>query len=322
MNIEKITKYLTNTLHQTVEAKPWEGEKYLPLFLRENYSFLMLNIMNIKMLLLDIRDGKMLTPSVLEKQIQALKKYWPDLVCICQDTIILYTRKRLIEKQIQFIVPGTHLYLPALGVELREYFKAPKTKNNYLSPSAQSIFIYILEQGMTHVSSRDIINVSELSLMSITRSLGELTAQGLCKKTGTRKKTAYVFEQDSLISWEKANKLLRTPVQRIIWINELPGEVKAFISGLDALAEYSDITAGNIKSFAVSGRTAKTILNTSGIEQLPYAEPGAIEIEIWRYNPAFTARGEIVDPRSLYLNFTATVNERVSMAKERMKEKW
>jgi len=322
MSIDQATKYISETLHQQIKSKPWEDEKSLPLVLRENYSFYLIEVFNTKMLLMEIRNGKALTPSVLEKQIQMLKKHWADPICICQDSITLYTRKRLIEKQIQFVVPGTHLYLPCLGAEMREYFKAPQVKNDYLSPSAQSIFIYILERGLTDVSSKDITAAFDLSLMSVTRSFGELTAHGLCEKTGTRKQTVYIFDSDKQSLWDKAEKLLRTPVQKKLWINELPVGVKAFASGLDALSEYSDIVAGKEKTFAVSGQTAKDILSATGVEQLPYAEPGAVEMEIWRYDPAFTARGEIVDPRSLYLNFTTDIDERVSMAKERMKEQW
>ena len=34
-----------------------------------------------------------------------------------------YERKRLIEQKVPFMVPGNQLYLPDLGIDLREYFR-------------------------------------------------------------------------------------------------------------------------------------------------------------------------------------------------------
>jgi hypothetical protein len=322
MNIEQLKRYIEKTLHQLVTMKSWELERRIPLFLRENYVFFVMNILNTQILIMGIRSGKSLTPSVIEKHTQNLKKYWKEPVCLWQDTITLYTRKRLIEKQIQFAVPDTHLYLPCLGTELREYYKSPQTKKECLSPSTQSIYIYILERHLTHVTTKDITGVFLLSLMSVTRSLGELAAHGLCEKTGTRKNTMYIFDKDQQISWKKAENFMRSPIQKKIWINKLPANIPVCNSGLNALSEYSNIASGNNNTVAVNSQTAKTICNTPGIETLPYAEPDVVELEIWKYDPSITAREETVDPRSLYLTFAGTVDERISMELERMKEQW
>ena len=322
MDIEQLKRYIKKTLHQQVFVKTWELERKIPLFLRENYMFFLMNIMNTQILLLGIRSGKALTPSVIEKQIQHLKKYWNEPVCIWQDNITLYTRKRLIEKQIQFIVPDTHLYLPCLGTELREYYKAPQTKKDCLSPSAQSIFIYVLEHKFTRVTTKDITSVFPLSLMSVTRSLGELAAHGLCEKTGTRKSTVYIFDKDQQDLWKKSESLMRSPIKKKVWINRLPVNISVYSSGLDALSEYSNIASSSNSTVAVNSQTAKAIFNSQGVETLPYSEPDAVELEIWKYDPSITAREKIVDPRSLYLSFAGTVDERISMELERMKKQW
>ncbi|MCK7468892.1 MAG: hypothetical protein MZU91_12730 [Desulfosudis oleivorans] len=40
-------------------------------------------------------------------------------------TLASYERKRLIEQKVPFLVPGNQLYLPDLGIDLREYFRKP-----------------------------------------------------------------------------------------------------------------------------------------------------------------------------------------------------
>ena len=73
MNIEQLKQYIEKTLHLPVMVKPWELESRLPLFLLENYMFFLMDILNTQMLVLGVRDGKLLTPAVIEKQIQSLK---------------------------------------------------------------------------------------------------------------------------------------------------------------------------------------------------------------------------------------------------------
>lgn len=319
MNQEQTQKYLNETLHQTAAIKPWGEEPRLPLYLQGGYEFRILSIMAAEILLISPREGETPTPTALEKHIRNLANYWPGPVCVCQDSIMPHTRKRLIEKQVQFIVPGTQLYLPCLGFDLRDYYAAPKQQREYFGPSAQALLIYILEHKLAKVLSSDVTKALGCSLMTATRALGELQAAGLCEKTGSRKNAAYVFELSQL--WEAAESSLRAPVQRRIWINLLPEGFPVFMSGLEALSEYTMIAASH-RTVAVSAAVANDILAQPGVEQLPYQEPGAVEMEIWRYDPAITARDGIVDPRSLALCYKDDTDDRTIMEIRRMKEQW
>lgn len=319
MNQEQIQKYLKETLHLETAVKPWGDETRLPLYLKGAYEFRILGIMKSEILLLLPKEGQAPTPTILEKHLNNLAKYWPGPLCVCQDSIMPHTRKRLIEKQIQFIVPGTQLYLPCLGLDLRDYYAAPKQQREYFGPSAQALLIYIMEQRTTKVVSSDVTKALSCSLMTATRALGEMQAAGLCEKTGSRKNAVYVFEDSQL--WETAEPSLRDPVQRRIWINQLPEGFPVFMSGLEALSEYTMIAASH-RTVAASSAVAKEILAQPGMEQLPYKEPGAVELEIWRYDPAITARGSIVDPRSLVLCFRGDTDDRTIMEIRRMKEQW
>jgi hypothetical protein len=48
---------------------------------------------------------------------------------------------------------------------------------------------------------------------------------------------------------------------------------------------------------------------------VPFPEPNAAEIELWRYEPALLSKdGKSVDPLSLYLSMRGTSDERVEAA--------
>ena len=319
MNQKKIQKYINETLHQTAAIKPWGEETRLPLYLQGAYEFRILSITGPEILLILPKGEQAPTPTALEKHIGNLAKYWPGQVCVCQESIMPHTRKRLIEKQIQFIVPGTQIYLPCLGLDLREMYAVPKQPQEHFSPSAQVLTIYILERKLSKMLSKEIAKALGCSLMTAIRALGELQAVGLCEKYGTRRDAAYAFEISRL--WEDAEPKLRDPVQQRIWINHLLKGIAVYTAGLEALSEYSMIAAKH-RTAAVSAAAAKEILAQPGIERLPYQEPNAVELEIWRYDPAITARGSIVDPRSLALCFKGDTDDRTIMEIERMKQQW
>ena len=61
------------------------------------------------------------------------------------EALASYERRHLIAKKVPFIVPGNQLFLPELGIDLREYFRgrAP-TADVHLSPATQAVLIATL----------------------------------------------------------------------------------------------------------------------------------------------------------------------------------
>jgi len=59
-------------------------------------------------------------------------------------TLASYERKRLVEKNVPFVVPGNQFYLPDLGIDFREYFRQPQKVVTGFAPATQAIFIAAL----------------------------------------------------------------------------------------------------------------------------------------------------------------------------------
>lgn len=86
-------------------------------------------------------------------------------------------RKALIEAKIPFIVPGSQVYLPFLGVILQERMKSVKAAPEKLSPSAQLVLLYLIYEPTVQTARK--VNLArrlELSAMNVTRAVQELEA--------------------------------------------------------------------------------------------------------------------------------------------------
>jgi DNA-binding MarR family transcriptional regulator len=323
--MDKITvqKYLSETLHQDALIEPWgEQTQMLPPFLLGEFEFYTVKVLNTIFLLLWRKSNDDITPIVLEKRIAAATKQWNGPFCVGQEKITAYTRKRLMEKKIQFIIPGTQLYLPCIGLDLRERFSPVKTVKETLSPSAQLLLLFVLDRKLTECKGKDMAEKLEISQMTVTRAFGELEMHGLCERSGIRRNAEYHFAADGAALWEQAEPHLASPVKKRVWLSKLPAEIPAFTSGLEALAEYTFIASDDMRTTAVSHDTAKLILAAPDVAQLPYQEPGAVQLEIWKYDPAVLASGQTVDQRSLYLCFKDDKDDRTQIELERMKSEW
>ena len=69
------------------------------------------------------------------------------------DTVGAYERKRLIEDKIPFLAPGQQLYLPDLGLDLREQFRTPRREHLKISPAAQLVVLACLLRRMDTIKA-------------------------------------------------------------------------------------------------------------------------------------------------------------------------
>lgn len=120
-------------------------------------------------------------------------------------------------------------------------------------------------------------------------------------------------------TWEQALHLLRSPMQRTVWIStQIRTELPVRVAGLSALARLSMLTEPRSPVFAVS-RTAWQALKADIVE-LPEAMPGACEWQLWNYTPTLQPDSDTVDPLSLILSLRDSTDERVQSALEALKE--
>ncbi len=318
--------YLHETLGITPRVRAWQGVGKLPYFLQDAFEVRELDLLDRQILLaIDKRPEKQGLANV-RGQLDKLRQLAGIPVVYVTGTLASYERKRLIDQKVPFLVPGNQLYLPDLGIDLREYFRKPSTApGTALGPATQAMLITVLLRRPWCAQWQPAKVVSELgyTAMTLSRAIKEITVAGIATlRTEGRARWLHT-ERTAAETWEQAKPLLRSPIRRRVWARPIakwkPPHVK--LAGLSALARYSMLSEPQWPSFAVSPAQWKTATE-AGIETLPEPLPGACEWELWQYNPALVPNNETVDPLSLTLSLRGNSDERVQLALDELKERF
>lgn len=318
---QKFEKYLSENLGIKPHLKPWDKENGLPYFLRDRYSVYECELLSQPWLVMAAHHEEEATPATLRKHINQVKKKWRNEVLYLVPSISTYNRKRLIEYKISFVVPGNQMYLPALGLDLREYIRNIRTtKRKKFSPSTQVVLLSMFydwpNEGVTPSQLAERLGYS---LMTMTRAFDEIEAAGLADVGMEWRERVLGFDGGKKELWEKAGEHLRSPVNKRVKVRGTRNE-KFLIAGESALALYSRLAEPACPVIAVSKGHWKAMQDLAAVMQVPQEEPDTTELEVWSYSPELFARDGVVDPLSLYLSLRETRDERIEMALEKLEE--
>jgi hypothetical protein len=322
---QKFEKYLSENLGIAPQLKPWDQENGLPYFLRDLYKLYECELLSQPLLVMAVRDEEEVTPATIRKHIGLLHKKWDDEVLYLSPAISTYNRKRLIEQKIPFVVPGNQMYLPTLGIDLREYIRNLRTayKKKKFSPSTQVVLLAMLyDWPRDGVTPSQLAERLDYTSMTMTRAFDEIEAADLADVGMEWRERVLRFEGDKKSVWEKSLKQLRSPVSKRIKIHGISSYDSFLYAGESALARYSMLGEPSCPVVAVSNERWKAMLLAGAVAVLPMFEPGATEIEVWKYPPELFARGGKVDPLSLYLSLADTKDERIEIALDTLLEEF
>jgi hypothetical protein len=316
--VESLKHYLSDTLKTSIEANSWKKQNSLPFFLTDNYYFYEISIHRTRCLLMISRGHADITPGTIRKHWDQIQKQWDGPIIFIQSAISSYNRKRLIEQHIPFIVPGNQMYLPHIGIDLREYFRKIHSKqNNAFSPSTQTVVIYsLLRKTNEKLNPSILAEKLGYTLMTITRAFHELQAAEIGEFYQKGKERYWTFS-DKKALWEQTKEFLCSPVRKRIWVKT---DIFKISAGLSALSHYSQLIPPSVPIFAI-GAKQWDYCKKSGIKEIQTSDDASLELEIWSYNPELFAKNGFVDIFSLYLSLEVGGDERVELALEEMMEK-
>lgn len=318
--LPNIKRYFHDILGVEVSITPWQDEGRVPLFLRDRYQFLITELINQHCLFLVDTCEQEETPVTIRKHIEQLRGKWAAPVIYVRERITSYNRKRLIEHKVPFVVPGNQMYLPMLGLDLREHFKKPHPEGTHaLRPASQVVLIHALLREEAELSPTILADKLGYSIMTMSRVLDELEAVDLGESASVGRERHLHFLAPRHEIWEKAQPLLRNPVTKHHLIRCPPGAKPSVCRcGLDALAHYSMLAEPKGMSFALGREDWKVFRQNAQAEVAMGDEPEAMTIELWSYAPALLADDGWVDRLSLYLSLRDTEDERVQAALDQM----
>lgn len=285
----------------------------LPPFLRELYDLAEVALFGRTCLLLIARGKEELSPTQVEKHRQMLAGRHDDPVVYVADHMSAYQRKRLIERQVPFLVPQTQMYLPFLAIDLRERFDRPKTERARMRPATQAALIYWCYHGVSSAETPGILGKRlGYTKMSASRVFDEL--ESLFREHDAFRVESVGRERRVRCSlggrelWEAAEPFMRSPVTKrhTIFRSWLKDREKPPLAGLSALAERTQLMPPQEAVYAMTARQAGWRSKREPT-RLGGGADEPVTLEIWRYNPMLHAdRYEdwptTADPLSVYLS--------------------
>jgi len=313
--IHQLEEYLRETLGTVVVPHAWDKGSELPQYLRERYRFFRINVLGTEcVLMVDTDEGEQ-TPAVIGKHIDQVRSRHHVEVVYVRNAVTSYNRKRLIEQKVPFIVPGNQMYLPMLGLDLREHLKRLRSRKTIFSPSTQALILHILwQKRLDTVTPAEIAHRLNYTAMTMTRAFDELEAAGIGEHTVLGKERHLGFAETGKSLWDKVLPYLNTPVRKRLYIHSSSEIVNGLLAGQSALSRYTMLAEPNIPVFAFSADEWKMRMRQKKILDLALPEPGSFEIEIWKYAPVHFAHEGRVDRLSLYLSLKDSSDERIQSA--------
>lgn len=307
-----ILDYIEKMLHIKVQAKTWNHEQELPYFILDRYE--------IKYVQLDQVQTLFLYPKLVLDQIGTLKKQILRIqqieklpIVIVLENITQSRREYLITARIPFIVENKQIYLPFMGIVLKEKFDRDMNPIEHLQPSTQILFFYFINLKKKSVYISEVTNELPYSAMSISRAVTELVQTGLfeVEKEGIR--NVLISKYSNYQLFHKIQSYLISPIRKIIYIKKNTDCSNLCLAGLLALAKRSMLNPDNVVTYAVN----KINKNWDICDQLIDAQT-QVKVELWKYDPQLLSESGLVDSYSLAVSLKDAADERIEEAVEEM----
>ena len=318
-----ILRYLHEVLGiEAPGVKPWARANELPYFLRDAFQFSELELLGQPIVLAIGRAEAKQSLSEVRTWLDKVKALAGQPAVYVTDALASYDRRRLIEQKVPFIVPGNQLYLPDLGLDLREYFRQRTSAAEVLSPSAQAMLITALlrQPWQSDWKPSKVALALGYTPMTLSRAVKQLTAAGLATAYTVGRARWLRMELPPEQTWELAKPALRTPVRRSVWVatHDAAAHRPRRLAGLSALARYSMLSEPKWPVYALTAADWKAATD-AGVRELPEPETGAQEWQLWNYSPALVPDSNTVDTFSLTLSLYENADDRIQLALDELK---
>ena len=316
--MNELKKYLKSTLgiEPKIQVLKADKLKKLPMYITKGYTIHQIELFHHDFLLVEVRYD--FITKRLKKHLEIIRDTFNINTIAVIPQLEAYSRARLIEKKVPFIIPAKQMYLPDLLIDLKEFGNKPKEIPKTMQPATQFLLLYHLQvESLEGINLKSIAEKLKYNAATITRAVHYLLNLGLCTLEGTKDKLLH-FNKDNKGLWEEVEPLMQNPIKKTTYYNGVLSNVNMFKSNNNALAHYTDLNDDIIEYYAVRPGYTKLIGDDKLKETAMYE--GNICMEEWKYNPYLLASDDFVDPLSIYLCFRNEVDERIEMALEQIIE--
>lgn len=313
-------KYLNDIFGVSAEIETWNGKRKLPLYLKNKREYFVLSMGNVQSILMKNNSDNFNIAS-FEKEMQEIEKYSGMSVILWLDTVSTYQRNALIKNKISFIVPNSQIYVPELGICLKEFSAGKREKVEKISSTTQFLLLYFVYQKKHEEKSQsELAECLNMSAMNVSRAVQELQELDLLvvRKEGTSNMVKSIVTGKEL--YQRSNKYMQSPIQKRIHISSQYFDMELPFAGETALAKQSMLNYPKYMIYAMDKKNARNIPKEYIVEPKLMLDNRYVEIELWKYNPLVYATDGIVDIVSLVQSLKEIDDERVEMQIEEMLE--
>ncbi len=317
-----VIHYLKEVFGEEVVVEPAEDDvlRKVPFILTNTYALWKGKILNKQVYFAVYKGEELSTPDQFRKQTDLLENNLKEPVILVLKGMESYNRNRLIQKKVNFILENKQIFLPDLLVDLKDYLKPERERQEYLAPAAQYLLLFHLQKdNLNGFTYKQLQEVLPYNYLTITRAVEDLTSRGLSNTEGGKEKHL-IFREGRKELWTMALPFLTSPVKKTVYINEELPEQFRILTNINALAHYTNIGDAPVDHFAISAKEFQRLHKKGTI--LMFSEyDGQYKVEQWKYNPILFGDEGYVDKLSLYLIFRNTSNERIEAELETMLER-
>lgn len=315
-------KYLTEIFGVCVKIENWNGKNKLPLYLRNKRDYFLLSIGEVQSILMK-NSSDNFNVSIFEKEMQEIEKLSGMSVILWLEAVSTYQRNALTKNRISFIVPNSQIYVPELGICLKEFCAGKREKVEKLSATTQFLLLYFIYQKQHEEKSQsELAKYLNMSAMNVSRAVQDLQELDLLevRKEGTSKMVRSVAIGKEL--YQLSNKYMQSPIQKKIYVSLKYFNMNLPYAGETALAKQSMLNFPRCTVFAMYKKFAKDIPKEHFVEPKFMLDFDYVEIELWKYNPEIFVTNEMVDIVSLVQSLKDVDDERVEMQIEDIMERY
>ncbi len=321
---QKLAVHLRSVLGLEVTLGSWARSDRVPLHMRGRYRFASGRLGSWPVVFVLDESNVETAPGILGKHLEQVHRLDEPRVVYVRTAISAPHRRRLIAARVPFVVPGQQVYLPDLGIDLRESFPQQQDQRMVFRPATQAVLVWGLLQradGMT--GGRALARCLLYSPMTLSRAMDEICAAGLAVDASSGRERTIRWAGPRKEVWERARDHLADPVHSRHLIRTHVITTPGLAAGLTALSQQTMIDGPTVLVHALGQEAWIALQRTGTIEIVPHREPGTIEVEVWSYDPMLTAVGGPqgqVDPLSLSLSLRSSTDERVEAALAQLME--
>jgi len=311
---EPLLSYLEQVTGYRPRVEPASGISAVPLFLREKFEFLELELFARSIVLaVEKAPPDELSAAEYGRTAMALKRGLARDVALVMAKLPSFLRNRLVREGVPFIVPGAQMFLPMFMVDLRERFSGAASRiQGKLSPVSQLVVIHqILREPEAHISLAELGARLKYSPQAMSFAQDQLQSTKLCEVRRIGKMIFLEFPLAGRSLWEKVEVLMVSPVRKTQWVRWGQPRARAIAAGTTALSKLSMLTEDRVPTYAMRDRDLVSAFDRGELFGCTDRDEADARMESWKYDPWVLAENDAVDPCSLYLSLRNSGDERI-----------